>query len=65
MEHFELYIRPDKAGWKVTSKEGADGPYASFEEALDIAKQAALVLNAAGHTTRINAPSRQPVALES
>lgn len=58
MEHFDLSIVPDKNFWKVISRGSADGPYKTLDEALDIAMEAARVLQAAGHTTAIRMPHR-------
>ncbi len=58
MDHFDLSIVPDQNCWKVISQGSADGPYASLDEALDIAIEAARVLQAAGHTTAIHMPHR-------
>lgn len=58
MEHFDLRIVPDRNRWKVISRGGADGPYETLDEALDIAIEAARVLQAAGHTTAIRMPHR-------
>ena len=58
MEHFDLNIVPDRERWAVVSQNGADGPYATLDEALDIAIEAARVLQAAGHTTAIHMAHR-------
>ena len=58
MGHFDLNIVPDRERWTVVSRDGADGPFATLDDALDIAIQAARVLHAAGHTTAINMPHR-------